>query len=84
MTRLSRDCERVLADVSAYLDGDLGPEACRALQQHCSGCEACRAMVRDLERTVGLCHEAAQRPLPPAVRRRARAQVARLLKGSKM
>jgi hypothetical protein len=41
-------------------------------------------MVRDLERTVGLCHEAAQRPLPPAVRRRARAQVARLLKGSKI
>ena len=83
MTRISRDCERVLTDVSAYLDGDLGPEACRTLQQHCTHCDSCRALVRGLERTVGLCHDVAERPLPPAVRRRARAQVARLLKGSK-
>ncbi len=79
MKEAVRDCERVLADVSAYLDGDLDAGACRQMKRHCRTCGRCRTLVSDLERTVRLCRKAGDRPLPARVRQRARAEVARLL-----
>jgi len=73
------DCRTILANISAYLDGELESTACEAIEQHCQKCAACAALVSGLRDTVGLCRNAASIPLPEAVRQRARDKVRELL-----
>jgi anti-sigma factor RsiW len=73
------DCQTILAGISAYLDGELDPTACEAIERHCQGCPRCATLVKGLRETVGLCRQVASVPLPDAVRQRARASVRRLL-----
>ena len=75
----SRDCQTVLAGISAYLDGELETTACEAIERHCQACARCARLVQGLRDTVGLCQQAAAVPLPESVRQRARASVRRLL-----
>ena len=75
----SRECEAILAGISAYLEGDLDATACDAIERHCQNCARCAALVKGLRETVGLCRQAASVPLPESVRQRARASVRRLL-----
>ena len=72
-------CREVLANISAYLDGELETTACDAIERHCQECASCAALVNGLRETVGLCRQAATAPLPDAVRQRARESVRRLL-----
>ncbi len=72
-------CRRTLADISAYLDGELDDSACELIRRHCRGCRECRALVEGLRETIGLCRKAGEASLPAAVRRRARSRVRRLL-----
>ena len=72
-------CQAILANISAYLDGELDRTACDAIERHCQGCPSCAALVNGLRETVGLCRQAASVPLPDAVRQRARDNVRRLL-----
>ena len=73
------NCQAILANISAYLDGELDSTACDAIEEHCQRCPSCAAVVKGLRETVGLCREAGSAPLPEAVRRRARDSVRRLL-----
>ena len=82
MTEPSRpDCATILANISAYLDGELEATECAAIEEHCSGCPRCAPVVEGLRRTIGLCRDAVAVSLPDAVRQRARASVRRLLDG---
>ena len=54
-------CADLLGQLSAYIDGDLDPELCHALETHMAGCENCRTVVDTLGETVHL-----YRALPPA------------------
>jgi anti-sigma factor RsiW len=72
-------CRETLQDISAYLDGDLDPAACHAIERHAQGCPGCAAALDGLRQTVGLCRQAADVPMPEAVRARARAAVRHLL-----
>lgn len=74
------DCRVLLERLSAYLDGDLPAPACRSIERHARGCSKCTEVIRDLRSTVGLCQQAAKRPLPVAVRRRAQDRVRRLMR----
>jgi len=73
------DCRTILANISAYLDGELEATACDAIEQHCQTCASCAALVRGLRETIGLCREAGSIPLPEAVRQRAQDSVRQLL-----
>lgn len=73
------DCHAMIARISAYLDGELDPPACDAIELHCQTCSSCAAIVEGLQRTVGLCREASAAPLPDVVRERARASLRLLL-----
>ena len=75
----SAECTAILTNISAYLDGELEATACAAIEAHCAACPHCAPLVEGLRRTVGLCREAAQTPLPDEVRARARDSVRRLL-----
>lgn len=76
-------CERMLSAISAYLDGDLDATQCDEIERHCSGCPECAAVIGSLRQTVGLCRDAAQAPLPDAVRTRALESIRRLLGAAK-
>jgi anti-sigma factor RsiW len=76
---LSVECRRVLASLSAYLDGDLATITCESIETHCRQCARCADMIAGLRETVGLCRKAASASVPEAVRQRARANVRRLL-----
>jgi anti-sigma factor RsiW len=78
---MTAECRRVLASVSAYLDGDLDATSCESIEAHCRGCAGCARLIAGLRETVGLCRQAGSTPVPDAVRQRARASVRRLLDG---
>ncbi len=38
-------CNQLLADLSAYLDGEMSAELCTEIEHHLTGCEDCRVVV---------------------------------------
>jgi anti-sigma factor RsiW len=75
----SQACAELLERVSAYIDQELDPETCRGIEAHCAGCASCAQAIESLRQTIGLCRATGERPLPAAVRDKARASVQRLL-----
>ena len=75
-------CQEILAGVSAYLDGELDAADCERIERHSRTCASCAAVVAGLRETIGLCRGASRAPLPDAVRAKARASIANLLKSS--
>ena len=73
-------CRLLLERLSAYLDGDLSAPECRVIERHARICPRCTKTVSELRRTVGLCHDAAAKHLPAAVRRRAQLRVRALMR----
>ena len=64
-------CKELLGSLSAYVDGDLGEELCRTIEQHMAGCENCRIVVDTLSKTVQLYHTTSgQDEAPSGVRER--------------
>ena len=76
---LTAECRRLLASVSAYLDGELEAGACESIETHCRDCVGCAEVIAGLRETAGLCRRAGSMPVPEAVRQRALARVRRLL-----
>lgn len=76
-------CGATLANISAYLDGELDAVECDAIERHCRDCAACTTLVQGLRETIGLCREAGTTPLPEPVRQRAKASIERLLASKK-
>lgn len=72
-------CDSLLEQISGYLDGDLGPAVCRAIEAHADQCDTCHAVIEEFRKTTGLCRKAADAPLPAAVRKMARARIKALL-----
>lgn len=79
MTASTPPCDVLLEQLSAYLDGDLSEAQCQVIAQHARRCSRCRTVIADLRRTSGLCRDLGERPLPKAVRERAREQIEQLL-----
>ena len=73
-------CFALLGQLSRYIDDEMTPRERRKIDAHCSDCARCRRVIAGLRRTVALCHDAGSAPLPARLRRRARANVARLLR----
>jgi anti-sigma factor RsiW len=65
--------------LSAFLDGDLAAAECARIARHTATCARCRELTAELRATIGACRKAAEAPLPPAVRARARAEVRKLI-----
>ncbi len=79
MAKRIADCGMVTERLSAFLDGDLDAAECGRIARHAKTCPRCTQLTAELRRTVGLCQRAAKTPLPPELRRRARASIRRLL-----
>ena len=80
---MSDSCAAILANISAFLDGELDATECAAIEAHCAACARCAPVVAGLRDTIGLCRNAAAAPLPESVRARAQEAVRRLLRDVK-
>ena len=65
-------CQEIFAELSAYLDAELPPDACREIEEHLAGCSPCVEFVDSLRRTVELCREYKAGALPDPLSRQAR------------
>lgn len=50
----STECQKLLFQLSPYIDGELSPPERQAVDRHLAGCEACAGRVADLRATSGL------------------------------
>ena len=48
------DCRQVLSELNDYVDGELSPELCVALESHLEQCENCQIVLDTLHKTVYL------------------------------
>lgn len=47
-------CHGLAASISEYIDGELSPELCRALEQHMSECPNCTIVINTMRKTIEL------------------------------
>lgn len=52
-------CRDLAARLSEYLDHEIDPDACGAIEGHLDDCPPCRDFLESLRRTVGLVREVA-------------------------
>jgi RNA polymerase sigma-70 factor (ECF subfamily) len=57
---------------SRYLEGEIGPTECQAMQGHVATCTSCNAECESLKRTVAVCRTAGRQKLPKDVEVRVR------------
>lgn len=70
-------CPDVLNLLSQKLEGDVSPEYCAEMEKHVEGCEPCHAECESLKRSLALCRASEGPVVPPAVRERLAAELAR-------
>jgi predicted anti-sigma-YlaC factor YlaD len=51
------DCDTIVEMLSEYLDRDLPPDTCAAIDAHLRTCRDCGNAAADLRRTVDLCRQ---------------------------
>jgi predicted anti-sigma-YlaC factor YlaD len=64
-------CEKLLGNLSDYIDGELQAELCSLIERHLQQCDNCRIVVNTLRKTVELYRQTSQPgELPGSVRER--------------
>jgi len=66
----SPHCQQLLADLSAYVEGEASTAVCATLEQHLAHCENCRVVVDTLRKTISLYQQLPQPDLPSGARDR--------------
>lgn len=60
-------CPDVVTLFSRYVEGEIGPEECAAMQSHVAVCKRCNAACDSLKRTLTLCKAEPRADVPPDV-----------------
>jgi RNA polymerase sigma-70 factor (ECF subfamily) len=76
-------CPDVVDLLSRHLEGDVGADACAAMEKHVAGCRACTAACDSLRAAVELCRADGRAPLTPTTAARVRALVEKALAGAR-
>jgi anti-sigma factor RsiW len=77
-----KSCRDLVAQINDYLEGELSPARVHALERHLEECTCCTGFAATLRQAVVACRESGSRTLPAAVRRRARARIAEIMRGA--
>ena len=64
------NCQGLIAELTEYLDGDLGSDVRVELEQHLAKCENCRIVVNTTRKTIEIFCNSEPAPLPEDVRER--------------
>jgi len=54
----------MFAKLSEYIDNELDDVSCEDVKRHLAQCEPCQACLETLKRTVTICHEVDDEPVP--------------------
>jgi anti-sigma factor RsiW len=65
-------CRSLLGSLSEYVDGTLGDELCKEIENHVAECQDCHIVVDTLRKTISLYHQSAAEvsEVPDVVRER--------------
>ncbi len=72
-------CLRILKQLSAYVDGDLGVDICAEIRKHLGACPNCEVFIASLRRTIDLCRHAPPPPFPASLKARVRRDIRRAM-----
>ncbi len=72
---MNEHCRKNFEKISEYLDGELGADECRVIEQHLKGCPECQNCVDTLKKTIALCKKRPQDEIPGEVRKRLRSKL---------
>ena len=67
MTRDDHDhqhCLEMFEKLSEYIDGELDHATCEEIEKHANNCVACLSCMETLKKTVALCKNAQEQPVP--------------------
>jgi RNA polymerase sigma-70 factor (ECF subfamily) len=59
-----KHCLEMFEKLSEYLDNELDEATCKEIENHIKVCVACFVCLQTLKRTVDLCKQAGDRPVP--------------------
>jgi hypothetical protein len=68
-------CEKLLALLNDYIDGDVQPGICAELEQHLASCNPCHVVVDTVKKTITLYKAGQPYELPPGFRDRLHAEL---------
>jgi anti-sigma factor RsiW len=77
-----RHCLELFEKLSEYLDNELDEVTCKQIEEHVKECVACFVCLQTLKRTVDLCKQAGDRPIPKEFSRKLRKLIHNLPKAS--
>ena len=75
-----KSCLSLFARFSEYLDNELEPALSTDIERHARECPPCRVCLETLRRTIALCRQAENLPLPEGLSRRLRLLVENLVR----
>jgi anti-sigma factor RsiW len=61
-----KHCQEMFKRLSEYLDNELDDITCKEIEQHVKECVPCFSCLQTLKRTVDLCKQASNKPIPKA------------------
>jgi RNA polymerase sigma-70 factor (ECF subfamily) len=76
-------CIDIATTFSRYLEGEIGPDQCAAMQRHVDGCTSCSAVCEGLRRTVSLCQQAGATTLSDELQERVRSALEAALRAGR-
>ena len=59
-----RHCLEMFQKLSEYIDGELDRVTCAEIEQHAENCVACFSCLQTLKRTVAICKNTKEKPVP--------------------
>lgn len=71
----SPECDEVFALLSQYLDLELPPEACSAIEAHINDCPPCIEFGESLKKTIALCRQYSPSEVPSTLSEESRARL---------
>lgn len=74
-----RKCRELFEKLSEYIDDELDPANCDAIEVHLTDCPPCQSCLATLKQTVALCRELKTSAMPEAASQRLRAMIEQLL-----
>ena len=72
-------CRELFEKLSEYIDNELDPANCDAIEAHLQHCPPCQSCLATLKQTVALCREMKTSAMPEAASNRLRATIEQML-----
>jgi anti-sigma factor RsiW len=74
-------CIAMFEKLSEYIDGELDPVTCSEIEKHLEECLPCKICLLTLTKTVRLCKEVTQNPVPEDLSQRLREMIDNIPQG---